>query len=372
MSLNFVRYTPGIETVDPNLDRLLEPIIAFWEKTVRESPVVEGSGRAVRGAHAKTYGVVKAELQVLRNVPPAYAQGIYANPSRHGALIRFSSASSHLGADATLGGILGCAMKIFDVPGSKLVEDEPDSATFDLVLKNNPVFTANTAKHYLLLQEIGTNAPKYLARGKTGFNELLRDLVTGKGTFEESDWAWDELFVFVRLLQMPVRNPLLSTFWTMAAVRHGDYIAKIRLAPATQNTSRVIHRELDLHDRPDVFYPTLVDEFQASAFDFDLQVQLCTDLEAMPVNLTTVEWPEKLSPFVTVGRVHIPRQDISGNANFEKTDALAFNQWRVTEAHRPLGEIMQVRRIYSASAKLRRTLNHQPQTEPASADEVLP
>ena len=99
---------------------------------------------------------------------------------------------------------------------------------------------------------------------------------------------------------------------------------------------------------------------------------MSTDLEVMPVNEATVEWPEKLSPFVTVGRVHVPRQDISGNENFEKTDALAFNQWRVTEEHRPLGEIMQVRRIYSASAKVRRALNHQPQAEPASADEVLP
>ena len=52
--LNFVRYAPEIETIDPDLDRLMEEIIAFWEKTVRESPVVEGSGRAVRGAHAKT------------------------------------------------------------------------------------------------------------------------------------------------------------------------------------------------------------------------------------------------------------------------------------------------------------------------------
>ena len=155
-------------------------------------------------------------------------------------------------------------------------------------------------------------------------------------------------------------------------MRHGDYIAKIRLAPVAENTTRVIHRELDLRSRPDVFYSTLVDELQASAFDFDLQVQLCTDLEVMPVNETTVEWPDKLSPFVTVGRVHVPRQDISGTENLEKTDALAFNQWRVTEPHRPLGEIMQVRRIYSASARLRRTLNHQPQAEPKSADEVLP
>jgi hypothetical protein len=158
----------------------------------------------------------------------------------------------------------------------------------------------------------------------------------------------------------------------MAAVRHGDYVAKVRLTPVAENSTRVIHRELDLRVRPEVFVPTLVDELQASAFDFDLQVQLCTNLEAMPVNDTTVEWPEKLSPFVTVGRVHLPRQDISGSEHFEKTGALAFNQWRVTDEHRPLGEIMQVRRIYSASAKLRRTLNHQSQTEPASADEVLP
>ena len=162
MPLDFVRYAPEIETLDPDLDRLLGQIVGFWENKVRESPVVEGTGRAVRGAHAKTFGVVKAEVQILRNVPPAYAQGIYATPGRHGALIRFSSASNHLGADATLGGVLGCAMKMFDVPGSKLVEDEPDSATFDLVLKNNPVFVANTAKHYLVLQEIGNNVPQYL------------------------------------------------------------------------------------------------------------------------------------------------------------------------------------------------------------------
>jgi len=372
MATDFVRYTPEIEKLDPDLNQLLDQIIGFWEHKVRESPVAEGSGRAVRGAHAKTYGVVRAEVQILRNVPPAYAQGIYGTPGRHDAVIRFSSASNHLGADATLGGVLGCAMKMFDVPGPKLVEDEPDSTTFDLVLKNNSVFVANTAKHYLVLQEIGNNVPQYLARGKKGFHELLTDFVTGKGKFEQSDWAWDELFAFVKAAQTPARNPMLSTFWSMAAVRHGDYVAKVRLAPAVDNATRAIHRELDLRNRPDVFYPTLVDELQGSAFDFDLQVQLCTDLEVMPVNEPTVEWPEKLSPFVTVGRVHIPRQDISETKNAEKTDALAFNQWRVTEEHRPVGEIMQVRRIYSASARVRRTINHQPQTEPSSADEVLP
>jgi hypothetical protein len=281
-------------------------------------------------------------------------------------------ASNHLGPDAHLGPVLGFAIKIFDVPGTKLVDDEPEATTFDLVLKNNPTFIANTAKHYLFIQEIGNDSAKYLARGKDGFRELLTDLLTGKGTLPQEDWAWEEMFAFVKAAtQTPIRNPLLSTYWTMGAVRHGDYIAKVRLASPVDNADDVIHRALDLSGGPDVFGPALADELRARPFDFDLQVQLCTDLEAMPVNDTTVEWPEKLSPFVTVGRVHLPQQDISGSETFEKVDALAFNQWRVTEEHRPLGEIMAVRRIYSASARVRRTLNHQPQTEPKSADEVL-
>jgi hypothetical protein len=373
MAPEFVRYVPEIETIDPHLDELLEQIIDFVEKKNRESPRTEGSGRAVRAAHAKSFGVVKAEVEILTDAPAAYAQGIYGTPGRHGALIRFSSTSGHLGMDAQLGSGLGLAIKIFDVGGPKLVDDEPNSTTFDLVLKNNPIFICNTARHYLFIEEITNDLPHYLAGGTAGFHKLLSDFLTGKGTLQEPDWAWNELLAFVRAAtQTPVRNPLLTTYWTMGAVRHGDHVAKIRIAPAAESATHVIHAHLDLTSAPDVFRPTLAEELRARAFDFDLQVQLCTDLAAMPVDDLTVEWPEKLSPFVTVGRVHLPRQDISGPENLEKSDALAFNQWRVTAEHRPLGEIMQVRRIYSASAKVRRTLNHQPQTEPASANSVLP
>ncbi|MEV4602340.1 hypothetical protein AB0K15_33715 [Amycolatopsis sp. NPDC049253] len=92
-----------------------------------------------------------------------------------------------------------------------------------------------------------------------------------------------------------MRNPMLSTYWSMGAVRHGDYIAKVRVAPAAENAAQVIHRDLDLTSAPDVFHPTLADELHARAFDFDLQLQLCRGLHAMPVNDLIVEWPEKLS-----------------------------------------------------------------------------
>jgi hypothetical protein len=125
MSSEFVRYSPEIETIDPHIDELLEQIIGFWEKKGRESPRREGTGRAVRGAHAKSFGVVKAEVEILNDAPTEYAQGIYATPGHHDALIRFSSTSGHLGPDAQLGAGIGLAMKIFGVDGPNLVDDEP-------------------------------------------------------------------------------------------------------------------------------------------------------------------------------------------------------------------------------------------------------
>jgi hypothetical protein len=372
MSPNFVRYTPDIETIDPNIDELIEQIVKFWEKRVRESPTTEGTGRATRGAHAKSLGVVRAEVEFLADVPAPYAQGVYAKPGRHGALLRFSSANNHLGPDAHLGPVLGLAIKIFDVDGTKLVDDEPDGRTFDLVLKNSPFFVANTARHYLVLQEVGNDAGQYLARGKAGFRDFLTDFLTGKGRFEQSDWAWEELFAYVKTAtQTPVSNPLLTPYWSMGSVRHGDYVAKVRVAPTDDSVANAIHPKLDLTSAPDVFGPALADELQARGFDFELQIQLCADVERMPVNDTTVEWPESVSPFVTVGRVHVPPQVVA-QPDDEKADALAFNQWRVTAEHRPLGEIMQVRKIYSTSARVRRVLNHQPESEPTSPCEVLP
>src|SRR5258706_8297107 len=91
----------------------------------------------------------------------------------------------------------------------------------------------------------------------------------------------------------------------------------------------------------------------------------------MPVNDTTVEWPEKLSPFVTVGQVHVPRQDISGTESLEKTDAPAFNQWRAPEEHTPRRGTTPVRPLYTAAATLRPTPTNQPQTETARGPEAM-
>src|SRR5258707_10337863 len=96
----FVRYSPEIDSLSPNFAEDLETVIKGVERYVSASVTTEGTGHAVRFAHAKAYGFVRAELEILDGLPTEYAQGIYACPGNHDTLIRFSNGSAHLGADA--------------------------------------------------------------------------------------------------------------------------------------------------------------------------------------------------------------------------------------------------------------------------------
>jgi hypothetical protein len=372
MSTTFVKYTPDIEAVDPRFDETLQTVIAKTERYIAGSVTTEGTGRAVRDAHAKGYGLVRAEVEILDRLPAEYAQGIYAKPGTHDALIRFSNGSPHAGADARLGGATGLALKMFGIDGPTLLDDQPDTRTFDYANIDAPIFFCNTVEHYLFIQELFVEAPLYFAQGTPGRHRFFRDFLTGKGTLDQDQWAWDELLAFLTVAQTRPVNLLLSTYWTMGAVRHGDYIAKVRFAPEAGSAKNVVKRTLDLASAAEVYRPALVAELRDRPYEFDIQVQLCADLSLMPVEDVTIEWPEALSPFVTVAKLRIPRQDISGDDNLEKMDALSFTPWRVTAEHVPLGNIMRARKeVYRHSSILRHKLNKQQRTEPCSADEVL-
>ncbi|MDH6708848.1 hypothetical protein P3T27_005594 [Kitasatospora sp. MAA19] len=372
MAAQFVPYTPDVEDDDPHFDRALRTVIERTESYISESVSAGGTGRALRDAHAKGYGLVRGQVEILDGLPPEYAQGIYATPGTHDALIRFSNGSPHAGADARLGSATGLALKIFDIAGPTLLDDEPDTGTFDYANINAPIFFCNTVEHYLFIQELFLNAPSYFSQGRPGAHRFFTDFVTGKGTLDQDDWAWDEFLAFVRLSKIAPVNVLLSSYWTMGAVRHGDYIAKVRIAPDPRFAAAVVRRAIDPASAAEVFRPALQAELQERPYAFDIQVQLCTDLERMPVEDTTVEWPEQLSPSVTVAKLRLPQQDISGPENLETMDALSFTPWRVTAEHAPLGNIMRARKeVYRHSSIERHKLNRQPRTEPRSIDEAL-
>jgi len=84
------------------------------------------------------------------------------------------------------------------------------------VSRNNPVFVANTAKHYLVPRS-RNNVPQYLARGKKGFHEMTHDFVTARARSRKPIGRGTSCSPFVKAAQTPVRT-VLTTFWSMAAV----------------------------------------------------------------------------------------------------------------------------------------------------------
>ena len=378
MTEKFVRYSPDVEREEPDFERTLQTVLDGMKQHMRGSLETEGIGRVVRDAHAKGYGLARGEFEILSGVPNEYAQGIYAKPGRHEAMIRFSNGTNHVGDDRFLGPVVGIGLKIFGIEGKTLLEDEPDSHTFDYALINHPVFFANTLAHYIFIQSlfanIGTAPPANLSpeEKQAGIHRFLYNWVTGKGTLPPEQWAWEELGAFLQLAQHKPVNLLLSTYWTMGAVRHGDYVAKVRVAPVQSFADRVERRTLDPTSAQQVFRPALVAELRERPYEFDVQVQLCTDLARMPVEKTTVRWPESLSPYVTVAKLRLPQQDVGGEDNFERMDKTSMSPWRVTEQHNPLGSIMRSRKeVYRQSSILRHQVNNQERKEPKNLAEVF-
>src|SRR5262245_23877174 len=158
------------------------------KRHMRASFTTEGIGRVVRDAHAKGYGLARGEVEILDGLPAACAQGIYARPGLHEAMVRFSNGTSHTGADRFLGATVGIGLKLFGIEGTTLLEDEPDSHTFDYAMINHPVFFANTLAHYVFIQSlfanIGVVPPANLSaeQKQAGIHRFLYEWVTGKGT----------------------------------------------------------------------------------------------------------------------------------------------------------------------------------------------
>jgi len=377
MTQNFVRYGPEVEQPEPDFERSLQAVLDDMKQHMRGSLKTEGVGLVVRNAHAKGYGLARGEVEILSGIPNEYAQGIYAKPGRHEAMVRFSNGTNHVGDDRFLGPITGIGLKLFGIEGRTLLEDEPDSHTFDYALINHPVFFVNTLKHYIFIQSLFANLglppPAMTPEEKeAALHRILYNFVTGKGTLPPEEWAWEELGAFLQLAQHKPINLLLSTYWTMGAVRHGDYVAKVRVAPVQSFADRVVQREIDFDSAGQVFRPALVAELRERPYEFDIQVQLSTDLVRMPVEQTTVVWPESLSPYVTVAKLRLPQQDIGGEDNFERMDKTSMSPWRVTEEHRPLGSIMRSRlEVYRESSKLRHEANNQERREPKNLAEVF-
>ena len=103
--------------------------------------------------------------------------------------------------------------------------------------------------------------------------------------------------------------------------------------------------------------------------EWEVPVQLASDIEKMPIEDASVEWPEDASPYIAVARIRIASQPTWSEARIAAIDdGLSFSPWHGLDAHRPLGGVMRVRKeAYARSTEFRANHNGCPIHEPMGA-----
>jgi hypothetical protein len=169
----------------------------------------------------------------------------------------------------------------------------------------------------------------------------------------------------------PNNHMLGETYTTLGAVRYGDYVAKISVAPLSDNLKAIAGKEMDVSE-PGAYRDMVVEFFKNQGAEYELRAQLCTDLKTMPVEDASIDWPQDQSPYQVLGKIVLPAQDAYSPARrVYADDVLSFNPFHCLPEHLPLGSINRVRiKAYESSAQYRHMMNATPRTEPTSIDQL--
>src|SRR6185312_1872145 len=105
-------------------------------------------------------GVVRADFLVRDDIPVRLKQGIFANPDRFPAWVRFGGPGPLSPPDVKDAGIISIGIKLMGVPGEKLLLDE--KATQDFLGISCPTFTTpNIIENLKLQKQIYARTPVF-------------------------------------------------------------------------------------------------------------------------------------------------------------------------------------------------------------------
>lgn len=318
------------------------------------------SGHATRSVHAKSHGLLIGELQVLDNLPSYLAQGIFAKVASYPVVMRFSTIPGDM-LDDNVSTPRGLAVKVVGVEGKRLMGNE-NAVTQDFVLVNGPAFLTSGPRQFLSkLKLLATTTDKVPAL-KKALSTILQ------GTERLIEAVGGESATIKTIGGHPETNVLGETYFSQVPIMYGDYMAKISVAPISDSLTQLKNAPVDLTDKPNGLREAVVDFFASNTAQWELRVQLCTDLQAMPIEDASVVWPEELSPYVAVAHIAAKPQTAWSDARSATVDdGMSFSPWHGIEAHRPIGSIMRVRKMaYEMSAKFRAEHNRVSMVEPAS------
>jgi hypothetical protein len=301
-------------------------------------------GVALRAGNTKTHGLLRARFEVLPDLPPPLARGLFRSPCEYPAWVRVAGPGPLAPADLDDNGILSLSVKIMAVEGAKLLDDE--RATQDFTCISAPTFTTPNVRENLKLQRRILDRTPSLYFLDPRDSHLLDAVMQG---------------VYARAHG----NPLDLQYYSCVPYLHGPGAAvKYMFSPCVRQGTKVPRRP-----GPHYLRDAMTNTLREREVAFDFRVQLQTDPSRMPIEDASVIWPERLSPWRSLARLHIPPQSFASPEQMRFDRYLSFNPWHALADHRPLGNQNRVRRqIYRQTSAFRQRMNADNHVEPTGSE----
>lgn len=283
------------------------------------------NGKANRALHAKGLAGVEAEFTVLPDLPERARAGLFQRPGTYRAYVRFSNGAGQRRRDTT-GDVRGLAIKVTGVEGKKIIPGLEGAKTQDFLLIQSPTTPFKDAEEFMWLVRAMTQPAllplKAIFRFGPGKGlRMLKKLVAG--------------------VSRPVPSMATARYYSAVPVQLGREAIHYALEPNQRSEPGAGNGT-----SPDYLTEELAARLAKGPVSFDFRVQFFKDEATTPIEDASVEWTEEHAPFVTIGRLTIPAQDLRsprGARVTELVERLSFDPWHATEDLRPLGNMMRAR-----------------------------
>lgn len=306
-----------------------ERMLREFERTIvalQRSMARRGDGTVRRGFHAKgLFGVPRAVFRCAAQLPAALQVGVFQPSKEYPAVVRFSSSLSDVQPDGNRQGH-GIAFRITAPEGIQ-----------DVLLSDSPASHARDAEQFMALADALTSKSRIativrLAR-RVGTGEAIRMLRT-----------------VLRTSTSNMTSMATASYWSRTPFSFAGTAVRFVMRPHNAAAARAGNGSDYLHEE-------MRRRLAGSDVVFDLAAQLFVDAKRTPIEDGSVEWLESVSPPVPLGRLTLPRQDLTSEASLAQAaqiDSLALTPWNVVGDIRPLGSLNRARKaVYLASAQAR-------------------
>ena len=346
----YLRFSDELETVDQDEAELADKIVDAMTKGAEA--VSKKEGHAYRASHSKAHAIAKGSLEVASAIPPELAQGLFAKPGTYDLIVRLAHVPGELLDDRKVSTPRGMALKVLGVEGPML-----SGSTQDWVLDTGEVFIASNSRVFLqqiTMTEAAAGKPEALHAAVSAMSAIQNAALKAVGLNSAN----------LDFYGHPKLDPLTETYYSQCALRFGDYVAKLRVRPLGEQD-----RKLDDIPDQDGLRTIVAAALRAKPVQFAVEIQLCTDLDTMPVEDAHAKWSQEASPYREVARLTLPAQDAWTPQSRDQDDRLSFCVGNTLAAHRPLGSIMRTRmRVYDIMAQRRAQQNGVTLLEPKSLE----